>query len=320
MNLPEPAAADGAEAIAGPSRAVYNAEAGEAPAIGSKVPHIVQYQGSKRFLAPRILEFMPLTVPRIVEPFAGTAAVSVAAAAAGRAGRFLLNDLNAPVSGLLSAAVEDPGALAGAYGGLWEAQFSHPGGHVSHYVRVRELFNSGDRSPANTLYLLSRCVKGAVRYSGSDRFNQSPDARRHGTLPGRARQNLQGVSSLLRGRASFSSLDYREVLEEAVPGDLVYMDPPYQGVSGGSGRRYLSGVAFGDLCGALRDLNRRGVDFILSYDGRTGARRYGLELPAALGCARVLLRAGPSAQATLLGRRDVTHESLYLSERLAPMP
>lgn len=263
---------------------------------------------------------MPENAARLVEPFAGTAAVSMAAAASGRAASFLLNDLNAHLCEMLRAAVEEPDALAAAYALLWEGQFGHPEGHVSHYMDEREIFNSGGRTPARTLYLLARCVKGAVRYSREGLFNQSPDRRRNGRPPGSMLSNLRAVSGLLKGRASFSSRDYREILEGVGPGELVYMDPPYQGVSGGTGgtgdRRYLCGVGFQELCDALRALNRRGADFVLSYDGRLGTKSYGRELPADLRCSRVLLNAGVSAQATLLGRKAVTYEALYLSEGL----
>ncbi|MGE0087141.1 MAG: DNA adenine methylase [Desulfococcaceae bacterium] len=40
-------------------------------------PHTIQYQGSKRNLAPVILKYFPKKVRRIVKPFAGTAAISI---------------------------------------------------------------------------------------------------------------------------------------------------------------------------------------------------------------------------------------------------
>jgi site-specific DNA-adenine methylase len=46
-----------------------------------KVPHPIQYQGSKRSLASTILRYFPIKFPRLVEPFAGTAAISIACAA-----------------------------------------------------------------------------------------------------------------------------------------------------------------------------------------------------------------------------------------------
>ncbi len=48
----------------------------------------------------------------------------------------------------------------------------------------------------------------------------------------------------------------------------------------------------------------------------TGERTYGPPLPAALGLSRLLLDAGTSSQATLLGRAEKTVESLYLSPGL----
>jgi DNA adenine methylase len=62
------------------------------------------------------------------------------------------------------------------------------------------------------------------------------------------------------------------------------------------------------------------VALALSYDGRRGARTYGSPLPASLGLRRVELVAGRSSQATLLGRAEVTIESLYLSRELGTVP
>jgi len=56
----------------------------------------------------------------------------------------------------------------------------------------------------------------------------------------------------------------------------------------------------------LRDLLRRDIPFIVSYDGRTGNKRYGRPLPASLGLTHVEVLAGRSTQATLLGR-DAQH-------------
>ena len=53
--------------------------------MNRKVPHIVQYQGSKRKLAPKILQYLPNKFERLVEPFSGMAAISVATALEKRA-------------------------------------------------------------------------------------------------------------------------------------------------------------------------------------------------------------------------------------------
>jgi DNA adenine methylase len=56
--------------------------------------------------------------------------------------------------------------------------------------------------------------------------------------------------------------------------------------------------------------------FALSYDGIKGEKSYGKELPQYLQLHRTLLNAGRSTQSTLLGRSDITFESLYLSDVL----
>ncbi|MBI5562005.1 MAG: DNA adenine methylase [Deltaproteobacteria bacterium] len=105
-------------------------------------------------------------------------------------------------------------------------------------------------------------------------------------------------------------------MSEANPDDLVYMDPPYQGVSGGRDSRYLEGLSCEKFAAALQDMNRRRLSFIISYDGRTGEKVYGGVLPERLNLKHIEVKAGVSSQATLLGRTAETIESLYISPAL----
>ena len=68
---------------------------------------------------------------------------------------------------------------------------------------------------------------------------------------------------------------------------------------------------------ALDVLNKRNIDFLISYDGCCGTRQYGNDLPKELECKKILLDAGLSSQATLLGKREVTYEALYVSKGLS---
>ena len=279
------------------------------------VPHIIQYQGSKRLLAPRILQYMPDRFKRLVEPFSGMAAVSLAVAQKKNVEEFWINDINESVVNIIEQAVQDPEKLAADYEAIWREQFAEAD-TTKHYYLIREKFNQGDFSAANMLYLLARCVKGSVRYSSTGQFNQSPDKRRNGTKPETVKKNLLAVSSLLKGRVKFTHLDYRDIFAKASPGDIFYLDPPYQGTSNVRDNRYLSGVALEEFADALQILNDKGVDFLVSYDGACGHKVYGEDLPQELGCHKMLLNAGRSTQATLLGRKDFTYEALYISRGL----
>lgn len=244
------------------------------------------------------------------------AAISIAVASDCRTSLFLINDINKPLIGLLEEAVEQPQRLVDEYRSVWKEQFSYGEEHFQHFYEVRQRFNNGDTSPANMLYLLARCVKGAVRYGKKGFFNQSPDKRRHGSTPDSVRRNVYAVSSLLKGKAVFSSLDYHYLLDAAVDGDIVYMDPPYQGVSDVRDNRYFSGVSYDDFSEAVGILDRRGIDYLISYDGECGAKSYGKDLPSDLHCKKVLLNAGLSSQALLLGKKSTTFESLYVSDSI----
>lgn len=278
-----------------------------------KVPHPIQYQGSKRVLASTILRYLPNRFLRLVEPFAGTAAISIACAARSRAKSYWINDLNEPLMELLGLIINHPAEIADFYETLWNQQHDDP---IEHYYRVREDFNRTS-DPRLFLYLLARCVKGSVRYNAEGLFNQSPDKRRHGTRPETMRENIFGVSALLKGKTIISSLDYKDVLLNVNEGDVVYMDPPYQGVCGDRDSRYFSGILYDEFVMALAELNTRNIRYAVSYDGRTGNKTFGNRLPENLSLTLIELEAGRSSQATLLKRDVITVESLYLSPQLA---
>ena len=284
--------------------------------MNGATPHIVQYQGSKRNLAPQILQYIPKRFNRLIEPFAGMAAITIAVAKQRRADHYLLNDLNEPLVNVLKECIKHPQRLIDDYTRVWSEQLTYQGGSVEHFYKVRDDFNKGNQSAANMLYLLARCVKGSVRYSSSGQFNQSPDKRRMGTNPKNLARNVFLIASYLKDKTELSSVDYREVTRNARRGDVVYMDPPYQGVCSSRDCRYFSGIDFNDFVECVDDLNRRGIDFIISYDGTCGDKQYGIDLPEELGLRKIMLNAGLSSQSLLLGKKETTVEALYLSHHL----
>jgi DNA adenine methylase len=274
--------------------------------------HPIPYQGSKRMLADVILQFFPRRVERLLEPFAGSAAVSLAAVFHKKANSIILNDKNSALMELWEVIIQDPGKIASQYRRLWEDQ---AGREREYYDSVRAEFNR-TRRPDYFLYLLARCVKASVRYNANGDFNQSPDNRRKGAHPDTMERHIRQASQLLQGKTRTYNLDYREVLAMAKKGDLVYLDPPYQGVCSNRDSRYIENILFQDFAEALEKLNVKNIMYIISYDGRTGEKSYGRRLPDALALKQLEVEAGRSSQATLLGREDRTYESLYLSPAL----
>jgi DNA adenine methylase len=278
------------------------------------VPHPIPYQGSKRRLAAAILSHVETgRYERLVEPFAGSAAVTLAAASRMRFRRFEIGDRLEPLVRLWQAIIDDPDSIANEYERLWKLERIRP---IDEFYEIRSQFNE-DRDPAKLLYLLARCVKNAVRFNPSGEFNQSPDKRRTGTNPDAMRKELLAAHRLLRGKARTACADFLELFEAAEPGDFFYLDPPYQGTSEGRDSRYIGGVTRERMIEGLNVLNGRGIPFILSYDGSCGDRTYGDRLPREL-ASRILLDVGRSSQATLNGQDQVTIESLYISHNVMP--
>ncbi|MDR1938650.1 MAG: DNA adenine methylase [Tannerellaceae bacterium] len=278
-----------------------------------KLPHPIPYQGSKRNLADRILRYFPTTFDRLIEPFAGSAAITIASAFYFKANRFVINDINKPLMELWDSIINSPQYMVKQYHDIWHGQH---GNEEDYYYEVRDKFNE-TRQAEYLLFLLAKCVKAAVRYNAQGNFNQSPDKRRLGRNPQMMREDILSVSHLLKGKTELFSADYSFILNNATPNDLVYMDPPYQGTGQNGGFNYAGTIDFDDFVISLNELNQRDIPYILSFDGRTGDKAFGNPLPDRLNLTKIEINAGRSTQATLLNRKEFTYEAVYLSPSLA---
>lgn len=275
------------------------------------VPHALPYQGSKRALAHAIIPLLPAGTETLVEPFAGSAAIAIAARHSGTAKKAIIGDINEPLMGLWRRILNDPDVLSDDYEALWREQQADP---RAFYDTVRTRFNA-TKEPRLLLYLLARCVKASVRYSRNGDFNQSPDNRRLGARPETMRRRLTETSRTLTNTVAVFG-DYADLLLNADRSAVIYLDPPYQGVSNVRDNRYMRGLERAGFEERLREAVQAGISFILSYDAVTESQHYGDEVSPDLGLSHLHVVAGRSSQATLQGVERVTVESLYLSPAL----
>ena len=255
------------------------------------------------------MSLVPKKVKRIIEPFAGSSAITLYAAKYQCAESFIINDSYKPLINLWKRIISEPEDVARAYENLWTDQVKDP---KKYYLDVRSKFNI-DQDPIKFLYLVSRCVKNSIRFNSNGDFNQGSDNRRLGRRPSETRKQILSTSLLLAGKIEIHCEDFMKTLSRAQPGDLVYMDPPYQGTSVGKNPRYHQGVSVERLVEGIQYLNDRRIDFLLSYDGSCGDKVYGISLPKNLGLVKFNIHAGRSTQATLQGKDHKTIESLYTS-------
>ena len=277
-----------------------------------KLPHPIPYQGSKRNLADQILRYFPDEFCRLIEPFAGSAAISIASAFYYKANKFIINDVNRPLIALWEEIINHPTQIIKKYYDIWSGQI---GNGDEYYYQIRSKFNE-TKQPEYLLFLLAKCVKAAVRYNAMGDFNQSPDKRRLGRNPQMMREDILRVSRLLKNKVELYSTDYSEILDQATEHDLIYMDPPYQGTGINGGFNYAGNIDFDDFIISLYNLNKKNIPFILRFDGRTENKTYGRPIPDELNLTKIEINAGRSTQATLLNREEYTYEAIYLSSSL----
>jgi len=272
----------------------------------------IPYQGSKRALAPRICSLFPSKVQTLYEPFAGSAAITLFAATHGLAKHFIIGDAYGPLIELWRLIIENPSNLSDRYSSIWNEQFVVG---VEHFNEVRATFNQ-NKDPVLLLYLTARCVKNAVRFNKKGHFTQSVDKRRTGMKPDRVTRTVHAVSRLLKGRVTLFNGDFRDCTFAATSSDLIYMDPPYQGTTYGTDKRYASGIERERIIDSLHDFDARGARYVLSYDGQMGEKIYGEPLPSTINANHIAIHAGRSSQATISGGKAETIESLYVSRLL----
>lgn len=277
-----------------------------------KMVYPIPYQGSKRKLAPKILEYFPQNVETLYEPFAGSAAVSLAAANASLCRNYYLSDVLPDLVCIWNDIINDPEGLSRRYADLWSSQDTE-GKDV--FFEIRNRFNQ-DGGSAELLFLIVRSVKNAVRFNSSGEFNQSMDKRRKGTKPDRMRKNILQAHALLSGRTKVDCIDYTSVIDLCGPNDLIYMDPPYQGTTSGRDKRYFQQLDLQRFIKNIEIMLEKNIQFLISFDGRCGERSYGEDLPNYLGLTKIELHAGTSSQSTLNGHSHQTYESLYISPSL----
>lgn len=282
----------------------------------SRVSHPIPYQGSKRKIASVIFSFVRnRKYNTLFEPLVGSGAFTLFAAKHNFAKKYVLGDSLIPLIHLWKSIINAPEKTSRIYRKVWEGQKK---GDFEYFNKIRKTFNES-RDPVLLLYLIARCVKNAVRFNKDGNFTQSADKRRKGTNPDKMEKEILGASCLLKGKVDFCAGDFAGCLAEATRNDLVYMDPPYQGTSYGRDKRYFEQLEIEKLCDVLSNLNERGVDFLLSYDGKTGDKKHGVDLPSYLQLSRIFINAGRSSQATLNGRSETTLESLYISPKIAQL-
>ena len=217
----------------------------------------LRWAGSKRQLVGCLAEYWPGGDAKYIEPFAGSAHLFFEI----QPRSAVLGDINSALMEVYEVVRDWPLALHDA--------FSSWANEKRQYYRIRAMDpDTLDKTvrAARLVYLNRFCFNGLYRTNGDGRFNVPYGGGRSGQLPSIV--GLEEASAVLR-RAKLIPGDFATVLQEAGPGDFVYLDPPFLVQSRRVFREY-DPASFGPadldrLRAALGDLDRLGATFLLSY-------------------------------------------------------
>ena len=278
------------------------------------IPSIIKWTGGKRSQAAQLAKFMP-SYNKYFEPFLGGGAMLYLAAHRGA----VANDIYRPLIDLWKLIQSNPEALIKAYTKQWEMlsadldafnEGTNPANEKvpATFYRIRDKFNM-DPNPIDLNFLMRTCVNGIIRFNSKQEFNNSFHLSRRGMHPDRLEKIINKWSSRIVG-VEFLCHDYKEVLETSMPGDLVYLDPPYAGTK----QRYAGLLSPHELFSELEKLNFRGVKWMLSYDGKRGHEDLTYAIPTEIYAKRYYLTSGISAVKKVLGgKNEQVKEALYLN-------
>jgi DNA adenine methylase len=278
------------------------------------VPSLIKWTGSKRSLAPKIMEFRP-NYKRYFEPFLGGGSMLYLAATSGS----VASDVYKPLIELWKLIQNDPNQVIDNY--RIQSKLLHQEldsiDHKSllstknipnYFYMVRDRFNSL-QDPLDLNFIMRTCVNGIVRFNTKGDFNNSFHLSRRGMEPDRFQKNVilwnQAIKDVL-----FVCQDYKVTLDQSKKGDFVYLDPPYAG----NNQRYIDNLEVTSFFNTLESLNKRGVFWALSFDGSRGDKDLIHDVPESLYKRHVLQKSGNSAVNKVLnGPLELVSESLYLN-------
>jgi DNA adenine methylase len=231
-----------------------------APAVEKgAVKPFLRWAGGKTRLLPKILPHLPERIVNYHEPFLGSGAIFFAIQDR-VSDTCYLSDLNDELINIWSIVKEDPERL------LFGLQAYRGRDNEDDYYVIRGASPKDRISRAARFFYLNQTAwNGLWRVNRWGVFNVPWGAR---AFRGISAAALHQVSHRL-ARADIGLLDFRESINRAKAGDLVYLDPPYLPVSdtskfsGYTGKRFRL-ADLEDLADITRDLSNQGVNWVMS--------------------------------------------------------
>ncbi|MCW6623676.1 Dam family site-specific DNA-(adenine-N6)-methyltransferase [Yersinia ruckeri] len=177
----------------------------------------LKWAGSKARIMETLRQHLPAG-KRLVEPFAGSCSVMLNT----DYDDYLITDINADLINFYNIAKRETSELINLASSLFMTANT-----AAQYYEFRNVFNTGNsdalRRAVIFLYLNRHCFNGMCRYNQSGGFNVPYGKYKAPYFP---EAEIRFFAEKAKN-ATFLCCNFSETLNMAVPGDVVYCDPPY---------------------------------------------------------------------------------------------
>lgn len=219
----------------------------------------LKWAGGKYRIIDKILKVLP-EGNRLIEPFAGSAVVSLNA----NYEKLLISDINKDLINIYLLLQSSSEHFIGHSKNFFNAENNT----AEQYYFLRNEFNESkdiQKRAAIFIYLNRHCFNGLCRYNSKGIFNVPFGKYKNPKFP---EKELYNFATKTKG-AKFIHQDFRITMQSAQIGDVVYCDPPYVPLSATSSFTSYSENGFNlqdqqDLADLSSELSKKGIPVVIS--------------------------------------------------------
>ncbi len=180
---------------------------------------LLKWIGNKQRFAHEIASYLPVGYGTYYEPFIGSGAVLATVSPKRGVG----SDVFKPLIEIWATLHDSPELLKRWYADRWK-KFK-AGKKVDEFERIKASYNVNPNG-ADLLFLCRSCYGGVVRFRQRDGYCSTPCGVHEPISPVSFNRRVDDWHQRTKG-TKFIQADYREIMESARAGDVVYCDPPY---------------------------------------------------------------------------------------------
>lgn len=277
------------------------------PGLKTDIPQLLKWVGNKHRFAEEIVSYMPQDIRTYYEPFLGSGAVLGTLCNYNKHSLFrkferaVGSDVLPFLIEIFQYVKENPGKIIDYYSRCIEG---YDKDRENKYLEIRDRFNASF-SGLDFAVLSRTCYSGIIRFRKKDGYMSTPIGPHNPIPPDAFKERVMVWHELLQDNVHFTHDDFRNVMDMAKEGDVVYCDPPYthsQAILYGAQEFKIE-----DLWDKIYDCKQRGAKVLLSINGKkkSGSEDVGVYPPEGLFARETFVNCGISMVNRLQKAGDV---------------